>query len=90
MSLTHTLDVAASVKKANPTRNRVGFCAIHVKLISFRTLSITYFKKRSNFRYFHSFKEYTRINMRSYMFMRMFMLIFIRIVYLVNKVPNKI
>ncbi|MBC2812224.1 hypothetical protein EYY54_14215 [Enterococcus faecalis] len=48
MSLTHTLEVAASVKKANPTRNRVGFCAIHVKLISFRTYSITYYLKRSN------------------------------------------
>ncbi|EGO8389775.1 hypothetical protein EL540_14750 [Enterococcus faecalis] len=48
MSLTHTLEVAASVKKANPTRNRVGFCAIHEKLISFRTYSITYYLKRSN------------------------------------------
>lgn len=35
-------------KKANPTRNRVGFCAIHVKLISFRTYSITYYLRRSN------------------------------------------
>ncbi|MBO1124236.1 hypothetical protein CUM54_09850 [Enterococcus faecalis] len=48
MSLTHTHEVAASVKKANPTRNRVGFCAIHVKLISFRTYSITYYLRRSN------------------------------------------